>query len=121
MIFDPRRIPADASITTTSARDGWQLRTFFQPARAEISGSILWLGGRGDFFEKYLECFDAWAGEGWSVTSFDWRGQGGSGRSGTNTRIGHVDDFATWIDDLGMFFDDWRVRAPGPHFVIGHS
>ncbi|WP_293882207.1 alpha/beta fold hydrolase [Sphingomonas sp.] len=121
MIFDRRRIPADASITMTPGRDGWPLRTYFQPARGTVCGSILWLGGRGDIFEKYLESFDAWTQAGRSVTSFDWRGQGGSGRLGINPRIGHVDDFATWIDDLAAFYDDWRLRTPGPHFVFGHS
>jgi lysophospholipase len=121
MIFDRRRIPADASITMTPARDGWPLRTYFQPARGAVRGSILWLGGRGDIFEKYLECFDAWTGTGRSVTSFDWRGQGGSGRLGADPRIGHIDDFAPWIADLAAFYDDWQAREPGPHYIIGHS
>ncbi|MDB5715536.1 MAG: alpha/beta hydrolase [Sphingomonadales bacterium] len=125
MIFDRRAIPADASVFMTPARDGWPLRTYYQPARnageGKRGGSILWLGGRGDIFEKYLESFDAWTSGGRSVTSFDWRGQGGSGRLGTDPRVGHVDDFATWIDDLAAFFDGWRAREPGPHFVIGHS
>jgi lysophospholipase len=125
MIFDRRRIPTDASVTMTPARDGWPLRTYFQPARGpwvgRVRGSILWLGGRGDVFEKYLESFDAWASAGRSVTSFDWRGQGGSGRLSANPNVGHIDDFSTWISDLTAFFDDWCAREPGPHFVMGHS
>jgi lysophospholipase len=121
MIFDRRRIPPDATVAMTPARDGWPLRTYFQPGHGRARGSILWLGGRGDIFEKYLESFDIWAGSRWSVTSFDWRGQGGSGRLGTDPRVGHVGDFATWIDDLATFFDAWRLREPGPHLVIGHS
>src|ERR1700712_1620108 len=108
MIFDRRTIPTDASVTITSAKDGWPLRTYFQPGREVTKGSprgsILWLGGRGDIFEKYLESFDEWAAAGRSVTSFDWRGQGGSGRLGTDPRVGHVDDFGKWIDDLSGFF-----------------
>jgi lysophospholipase len=121
MFFDRRRIPADATVSMASAPDGWPLRTYFQPRRGKARGSILWLSGRGDIFEKYLESFDQWAASGRSVTSFDWRGQGGSGRLGADPRVGHVDDFATWIDDLAAFFDDWRHREPGPHFVMGHS
>jgi lysophospholipase len=121
MISDRRRIPTDARVTTTPAQDGWPLRTYFQPAQGTPRGSVLWLGGRGDFFEKYLESLISWTRSGRSVTSFDWRGQGGSGRLGTDPGIGHIDDFGTWIDDLAAFYDDWRAREPGPHFVIGHS
>jgi lysophospholipase len=121
MFFDRRRIPAYATVSMASAPDGWPLRTYSQPRRGEARGSILWLGGRGDIFEKYLESFDEWAASGRSVTSFDWRGQGGSGRLGADPRVGHVDDFATWIDDLAAFFDDWSNRESGPHFVMGHS
>jgi len=121
MTFDRRAIPADARISSTAASDGWPLRTYVQPARGTPRGSILWLGGRGDIFEKYLECFDAWAESGRSVSSFDWRGQGGSGRIGPNPHVGHVDDFAPWIDDLAHLYADWAARTPAPHFVMGHS
>ncbi len=103
------------------ASDGWLLRTFEHPAATPARGSILWLGGRGDIFEKYIEAFDRWSLGGWTVTSFDWRGQGGSGRIGGNPNVGHIDDFTVWIDDLAAFYKDWTARAPGPHVVIGHS
>jgi lysophospholipase len=121
MSFNRRAFPADATVSMTPARDGWPLRTYRQPARGERRGSILWLGGRGDIFEKYVEAFDEWAAEGWSLTSFDWRGQGGSGRLGSDPKVGHVDDFAPWIDDLAAFYDDWSATEPGPHIVMGHS
>lgn len=121
MSFNRRSIPADAAIAMTPARDGWPLRTYRQPARGTPKGAILWLGGRGDIFEKYLEAFDEWTAAGWSVTSFDWRGQGGSGRLGGDAQVGHVDDFAPWIDDLAAFFTDWGLSENGPHVVMGHS
>jgi lysophospholipase len=121
MTFDRRSFPADAVLSMTSARDGWPLRTYRQPARGARKGAILWLGGRGDIFEKYLECFDEWTATGWSVTSFDWRGQGGSGRLGGDPQVGHIDDFAPWIDDLAAFYDDWAATEAGPHVVMGHS
>ncbi len=121
MTFDRRSIPADATVDMTPARDGWPLRTYTQPARGTPKGAILWLGGRGDIFEKYLEAFDEWTTAGWSVTSFDWRGQGGSGRLGSDAQVGHVDDFAPWIDDLAAFYADWAEREPQPNIVMGHS
>jgi lysophospholipase len=121
MSFDRRSIPADAVISMTAARDRWPLRTYRAPARGARQGAILWLGGRGDIFEKYLEAFDEWTAAGWSITSFDWRGQGGSGRLGGDPRVGHVDDFAPWIDDLAAFHADWASGEAGPQIVMGHS
>jgi lysophospholipase len=121
MIFDRRAIPATARFSMTPAADGWLLRTYVQPNVGEQRGSILWLGGRGDIVEKYVETIDGWAQAGWHVTSFDWRGQGGSGRIGGNPLVGHVEDFSVWIDDLAVFYSDWARRESGPHIVMGHS
>ena len=89
-------------------------------AKGVASGSILFLGGRGDFFEKYLEALDHWAGSGWNVAGYDWRGQGGSGRT-HSAGLCHVDDFAIFLGDLAAYCADWRSVTPGPHFAIGHS
>lgn len=84
-------------------------------------GSTLFLGGRGDIFEKYLETFDHWHRAGWSVSSFDWRGQGGSGRLSADPGCGHAASFAPWIDDLAALVDEWSASAAGPHVIVGHS
>lgn len=121
MSINRRSIPANAYFTTTHARDGWGLRTYVQPELSVRRGSILWLGGRGDIVEKYIEAIDGWSRDGWHLTSFDWRGQGGSGRIGENPTVGHIDDFSIWIDDLADFCTAWAVREAGPHIVMGHS
>lgn len=118
--FDRRAIPAEAVEGHWTAPDGHLLRRI-DWAAASPRGSVLFLGGRADFYEKYLEAFAHWQGRGWSVTSFDWRGQGGSGRLGRDPYTGHIDDYATWVADLAAFWRDWRAAVPGPHFVIGHS
>lgn len=100
--------------------DGWPMRVFDRPA-AGSRGSILWIGGRGDIIEKYLECLEEWHRGGWHVSALDWRGQGGSGRLLADRRVGHMPDFATWIDDLAAFWTDWVARTPAPHIIMGHS
>lgn len=121
-MFDARRaFPPDSTISTVAARDGWPLRRVDVPARGGTRGAILWCGGRGDMVEKYLETLNGWADAGWTVTSFDWRGQGGSGRLSANPHVGHVTDFAVWIDDLADVVRDWQAAARGPHVVMGHS
>lgn len=86
-----------------------------------MRGSILFLPGRGDFYEKYLETLDQWHRAGWRVTASDWRGQGASGRLGQDAVTGHIADFAIWIDDLARLWSNWKAETPGPHILVGHS
>lgn len=116
-----RAIPGDARITVWHAPDGWALRRFDWAAAGACRGSILFQGGRGDVFEKYLEAFGHWHDHGWQVTSFDWRGQGGSGRLLDDRHVGHIDDFSSYVADLAAFWSKWTAEAPGPHVLIGHS
>lgn len=123
MIPDPvrRALPDGARVARWRAPDGWELRRFDWPASGASQGSILFQGGRGDIFEKYLEAFAHWQARGWSITSFDWRGQGGSGRLSANPHVGHVGNFAVYLRDLRAFWSDWQATAPAPRIVIGHS
>lgn len=82
---------------------------------------MLFLPGRGDHYEKYLETLDYFARDGWRVTSIDWRGQGGSGRLLRDPHVGFVDDFSTWIADLRYFWTLWKASTPGPHTILAHS
>ena len=82
---------------------------------------MLFLPGRGDFIEKYLESLDHWTGQGWEITAFDWRGQGASGRLGGDARTGHVADFAQWVEDLEAFWTEWRAGHDAPRIIVAHS
>jgi len=84
-------------------------------------GSILFLPGRGDFYEKYLETLEQWHRAGWRVTASDWRGQGASGRLGNDAVTGHIADFSIWVDDLATLWESWKAQTPGPHVLAAHS
>lgn len=118
-----RAIPQAARESVWSAGDGHRIRRIDWPAdRGDAArGSILFLPGRGDAYEKYLESLGEWHAAGWHVTAADWRGQAGSGRLGRDPHTGHVDDFALWIDDLAGFWTEWRTSHPAPHVLAGHS
>jgi lysophospholipase len=117
-----RTYPDGSSISFWTAPDGWQLRRFDWPsAVAAPRGSILFQGGRGDIFEKYLETFHHWHDQGWTITSFDWRGQGGSGRLTDDPHVGDIDRFGTYLADYGAFWKEWAAATPGPHIAMGHS
>ncbi len=109
------------------AADGHDIRRIDWPVPAQSRGFLLFLGGRGDAYEKYLETLEYWFGQGWQVTAIDWRGQGGSGRLGDDDATGHIGDFSHWIDDLRGFWRDWKAESDanrsssGKHVLIGHS
>ena len=119
--IDRRRIPGGASETRWDAADGHRVRRIDLPTEGETKGSILFLPGRGDAYEKYLESLVEWQRAGWQVTALDWRGQAGSGRFGSDDVTGHIDDFDIWIDDLSTFWKQWKAASPAPHILMGHS
>ena len=123
--FDRRAIPDNAQESLLSLHDGHNIRRIDWPSQPLTDfpqrGSILFLPGRGDHYEKYLETLDQWHRAGWRVTAADWRGQAGSGRLGTDEATGHIEDFQLWIDDLGHLWRSWIAETPGPHVLAGHS
>ena len=122
MAFDRRAIPADARESRWTAPDGHAIRRIDWPEpEGGARGSLLFLPGRGDAYEKYLEALEHWRRQGWRVTALDWRGQAGSGRLGTDPVTGHVDDFAHWTADLTAFWREWTESRQGPFVLAGHS
>ena len=113
---DPRRtIPEGATASYWAATDGWPLRRFDWPAQ-DGRGTMLVQGGRADIFEKYLESFGHWHGQGWSIVSFDWRGHGGSGRPPLDVARG---EFTTAVQDLAAVWRD--LPNDKPRVLLGHS
>ena len=120
--IDRRAIPPLARESLWQAADGHELRRIDWPApESQPRGSILFLPGRGDFYEKYLETLEEWHRGGWKVTAADWRGQAGSGRLGDDPLTGHVEDFEDWVADLKHLWDAWVTDTPGPHVLAAHS
>ncbi len=122
--FDRRAIPAAASESVWHAKDGHEIRHIdwpAPPANVPYRGSMLFMAGRGDAYEKYIESFEHWRLRGWQVSAADWRGQGGSGRLGLDDSTGHIDDFALWITDLADFWRKWAEGREGPLALMGHS
>ena len=122
-VFDRRSIPAAARESVWNAPGQHPVRRIDWDSVSGLTprGSILFLPGRGDFYEKYLETLDAWSAQGWRVTASDWRGQAGSGRMSANPLIGDISDFSVWVDDLAALWREWKAQTPGPHVLIGHS
>lgn len=118
-LIDRRAIPTSARESQWSAPDGHRVRRIDWTGGER--GSIMFLPGRGDNYEKYLETLEEWHRAGWRVTAADWRGQGGSGRLGRDMTTGHIADFQLWLDDLAALWREWTAATPGPHVLAAHS
>lgn len=116
-----RTLPTGGQVFLQPMRDGWPVRVAIWPGRADGPGSLLFITGRGDFLEKYCETFHDLVDAGWGVMSFDWRGQGLSGRQGDDTMKGHSPGFANWLDDLDALVALFQLRLPRPWHAAAHS
>jgi lysophospholipase len=125
--FDPasrRALPRGGALSRWVAPDGWSLRRFDWPAGGMGGGGrgrLMFLNGRGDFIEKYLDTYRHLHDGGWSVTAIDWRGQGGSGRVGADPAVGHAVEFVPGVSDLAALWRDWSAAGQGPRAIVGHS
>ncbi len=103
--------------------DGITIRTARWPAaRHPVRGTVLILQGRAEFIEKYFETVGDLTRRGFSVVTFDWRGQGGSDRLVKDRSKGHVDDFSHYLLDLDAVMSGVVLAdCPPPYTVLGHS
>jgi lysophospholipase len=110
-----------AEIGTWKAPDGWLIRTAHW-ASAGARGTIFFLNGRGDFIEKYAEVCRDWATAGHHVVTWDWRGQGLSGRMfGEKTRT-HLESLDVLLEDaLGLVRHPQWQNLPKPWYLCAHS
>jgi len=113
---------ATFSFDFISARDGRRLRTaVFVPEKPRGKTCIL-LNGQSEFIEKYLEVITELNARGYTVATFDWRGQGGSARALAQPLKSHVGKFAEYDDDLLSVMDKVVGKLTStPPLVLAHS
>ncbi|MBN9090822.1 MAG: alpha/beta hydrolase [Reyranella sp.] len=127
----PASVPPEVADTHRPAdRYGWlagtgaRLRYACWNASGTARATVIVLGGRGEFIEKYAtEAMGELLLRGFAVMSLDWRGQGLSDRPLPDRHeAGHIDRFETYIADLRLFID--TIVGPntqGPVIVLCHS
>jgi lysophospholipase len=126
----PQGIPPSVAATYRPAdrygflvREGTRLRYAWWDTLAAPRGTVVVLGGRGEFIEKYAtEVVGELLERGFAVVSLDWRGQGLSDRPLADPGKGHIDNFSTYMADLRLFLETVVApEAPRPVLALCHS
>ncbi len=115
------RVPDGAVCVPVKTRDGMILRAMRVPV-ARPKGTVVMLGGRGDFIERYFETARDLMQRGYCVAALDVRGQGGSPRLLRSRYRGHLRRFEDHDEDLRAFMTQVVLPdCPPPYYALGHS
>lgn len=87
------------------------IRTAKISAKKPAKGTILLLQGMGGFIEYYRDIMENLSSRGYDVLTFDWRGQGDSGRFTDQSSLLYIDSFESYAKDLKKFI------SLNPHMI----
>lgn len=104
-----------------SADGRFALRAVRIPA-TDPKGVVVMVMGRSESWLKYTSLFRELHRAGYTVYSYDHRGQGLSPHLlQENPQIGHIDDSEQYSRDLAVFLRKVRQRERSPVNLVGHS
>jgi len=103
--------------------DGVRLRYGHCPVeQGNCRGTVVVLGGRTEFVEKYLETIQELHVRGFNVFSLDWRGQGLSERLLKDRTRGYVRTYEHYVSDFNLLLDEIIFKiSHRPLIVMAHS
>lgn len=102
--------------------DGVRIRAGVWQPEGRARGTVLLLPGRTEYIEKYGDTAGELARRGFATLVIDWRGQGLADRLLDDKRLGHVNVFTDYQQDLAVAMDLARqIDLPTPFHLIGHS
>lgn len=116
-------MPEGGRVGYFKTQDNVRLRYALWPkSEGAHRGTICLVQGRTEFIEKYFETIADFRRRGFSVATFDWRGQGGSDRLIGSQKLGYVDRFEDYWCDLRSFHGEILLPdCPPPFYLVGHS
>jgi lysophospholipase len=114
-------IPSGARTVSVRTRDGLALRAACWLPGGEPIGTVCLLQGRAEFIEKYYETIQDLLDRRFAVATFDWRGQGASGRRVAVASKGHVGHFREYEADFTAIEAQLLAGMPKPWFGLAHS
>ena len=114
-------LPPGAVCVPVKTRDGVRLRALYAQVE-NPKGTVVLMGGRGDFMERYFETMRDLMARGFAVAAFDFRGQGGSERLLSNRYRNHIQDFRDYDEDFSAVMTQVVIaHCPRPYFALAHS
>ena len=114
-------LPEGATLATVTTSDGVRLRAMVA-RKPRSRGTVVFLGGRADFMERYFETMKDMMARGFAVASLDLRGQGGSQRLNPNPMRGYINRFEQYDEDVRSFMTQVVLPdCPPPYYALGHS
>jgi len=123
-IVEGNPAPTGGTVSWADCGDGIDIRTAYWPVPKDVTfkGSVLFVGGRTEYIEKYFESYQQLLDRGYSVAAFDWRGQGLSTRECDDHDMGHIDDFDDYLEDFTKVYETvLKDKMVGPRHMIAHS
>lgn len=124
------RIPAQSAETIETAKktifefqtqDGKTLRAYFSEV-ANPRAYLVLVQGRGESAVKYEELVQDLNTLGYSVYTYDHRGQGFSTRLTKDRQKSHIENFQNYVDDLKLFVDKFVTEnIHNKPILVGHS
>ena len=105
-------------VTLTTAGNARIAARVYEP-EGRVEGNVV-IGGAMGVRQEFYAPFAAWlAGQGWRVTTFDYRG---SGDSAPPSLRGFRADLFDWTRDYDAAIDHAHAALPGaPLYLLGHS
>ena len=114
-------IPDSALCLPVFTEDGLTLRAMVARV-TNAKGTVIVLGGRADFLERYFETAREIMDRGLCVAGVDFRGQGGSQRLCKDPMRGHARSFAGYDEDVRAFMTQVVLpNLPPPYYLLAHS
>jgi lysophospholipase len=118
----PALVALRARSITTPGGSRLRAAVFERTQDTNARGVCVLLHGQTEFIEKYGEVIDELNGRGFTVATFDWRGQGGSARALADPLKCHVGNFAEYDEDLAAFLEQViKPMGVAPPLVLAHS
>lgn len=115
-------LPDRASVGHLDVAGGARLRFGQFAPSGPASGTVLLLQGRGECMERQFETIRDLNARNLHVLSFDWRGQGASPPAAKPGRLGHIQSFSLYEQDLVAIAREVMLPdCPPPYIMLGNS
>ena len=123
--LDNFQLPKNGNLFYISSFDKFKIRIGVWEnidSNKETRGTVLLQQGHNEFIEKYFEVIDEFLKRGFNVISFDWRGQGLSGRIIKDKNKSYIESYDTHDQDLKYILNTIiKPHFQKPLIGVGHS